>query len=66
MGKEDLERCVHISFPMQSGYCGSVHLTKIIKRRRFSGHRPMLGVNHVYPMLWLLCALWFLCELCLL
>jgi hypothetical protein len=25
-GKEDLERCMQISCPMRSGFCGSVHV----------------------------------------
>jgi hypothetical protein len=42
------------------GSCGSVlveDLKKTIKKRRVGGHSPTLGVNHVYPVLWLFCAL---------
>jgi hypothetical protein len=48
-------------------YQGSVHVEycqKIIKRRIIGGCGSREGVNHVYPVLWLLCAFWVFSCLC--
>jgi hypothetical protein len=29
LGNEDLAKCVQISYPMQSGFCGSVHVRRL-------------------------------------
>ena len=58
--KEDLAECAQISCLLQSKIlmlCACKKLgKKIIKKRRVGGRSPRLGVKHVYPVLWLLCA----------
>jgi hypothetical protein len=58
-GKEDLSRCAHISCPMRSGLlwlCPYRRLKEDNKEEKSWWMYPHIGVNHIYPVLWLLCA----------
>jgi hypothetical protein len=57
--KEDLARCAQISFPMQSGLlwlCACRILKEDNKEEKSWWTYPHTRVNHVYLVLWLLCA----------
>jgi hypothetical protein len=66
-GKEDLTRCTQISCPMRGWLCGSVHV-RILKETNKEEEElvdvaPHWGepLNHVYLVLWFLCAMRLIC-----
>jgi hypothetical protein len=58
---------VYISFPLWSKIswlCACIILTERNKEEELVDVAPRVGVNHVYPVLWFLCALWLFSCLC--